>query len=70
MNAIIATCCVLHNICQIFGEEFAPELLEETEVCIKPQVFQDASGVSDAPSKDADMIREGIVQYCQDTDLE
>ena len=28
---VVATCCVLHNVCEVHGEEFCEEWLQETE---------------------------------------
>ena len=65
MNSIVATCCVLHNICEIFHEEFDAQLIDESIVNIQPGT-QEASAAVDV-STNTDSIREAFVQYCQDT---
>ena len=68
MNSVVATCCVLHNICEMFSEEFDPELLKETEDCIQPNVQGEANASNNA-AKNSENIRKAFILYCQETDL-
>ena len=70
MNSVVATCCMLHNICEICSEEFDPELLEEDVSCIPSAACQELSLVGHVASQDANSIHDALVQYCQDADLQ
>ena len=68
MNNIVAACCVLHNICETFKDDFDPELLRHTGDAGEENInrnnheFNDANVVAD----DAESIRAALVQYCRD----
>lgn len=68
MNNIVATCCVLHNICELFQEDFDPELLKETELAEEPRVQVLHRAENDA-SKNATDVRKALIQYCKDTNI-
>ena len=68
MNNVVAACCVLHNICETFKDDFDPELLRHTGDAGEENInrnnheFNDANVVAD----DAESIRAALVQYCRD----
>ena len=68
MNNIVATCCVLHNICEVFQEDFDPELLQETELAEEPRAQALNPAENDA-SKNATDVRKALIEYCKDTNI-
>ena len=59
---IVTACCVLHNICEIHGETFDDDWLEEALVAQQQQphiATQDEDSITGP-----DTIRETLVQYC------
>ncbi len=65
MNSVFATCCVLHNICEIFQENFDDELLSEADINIRADRMENGNYLV----KDAENIINALVQYCQDVDV-
>ena len=55
---IVAACCVLHNICEIHGDTFNEEWLEDVD-------NQDIEGTHQAAanSEDGDDIRSALIDY-------
>ena len=70
MNSVVATWCLLHNICEICSDEFDPELLEENLSCIPAAACQELSLVGYVASQGANSIHNALVQYCQEADLQ
>ena len=65
MNSIVVTCCVLHNICELFKEEFDTDLYEK-----ESSIQQTGSNDSRSePSQNANSIRNALIKYCKDVDL-
>ena len=64
MNSVVATCFVLHNICEVFKEEFDEALFFEG-------AFDNHANVLDIYEsiKDADTFRNTIIQYCPDVHI-
>ncbi len=69
MNNVIAACCVLHNLCKIFQEDFDPDLLQETGL-ISHQMQHPAAVRENATVRNGDAVRNALVQYCQDIDVQ
>ncbi len=65
MNSIVITCCVLQNICDIFKETFVPDLTVQRDHHADPIT----NVTVNRRIKDAEEIRNSLVQYCQDTDI-
>ena len=65
MNSVVATCCVLHNICEKFKENFHNELIVREALADNTSIGE-TQELSVGRSED---IRDAIVQYCQDNDI-
>ena len=66
MNNVVAACCILHNMCEMFKEEFDPDLLQEVGLAVD-QINHAAIEQDNGPLRNADEVRNALVQYCQDT---
>ena len=68
MNNVVASCCILHNICEMFQEEFDPDLLQEIGSVAEP-IQHVVTMQENSSSRNGDAVRNALVQYCQDTDM-
>ena len=58
---LVGACCVLHNICQLHGEGFDEQWLDESSQCDSPAISTITNRASDG-----DRIRTALTQYFQD----
>ncbi len=65
MNAIISTCCVLHNICKVHKEKFDDELMHNDENHVRM-----GAGEERVIAKTrAEKIRETSIRYCNEHEI-
>ena len=68
INSVVATCCVLHNMCEIFNEEFDSDLLTKSEAT--PSSSQGETNNTNNNASSSENIRKALVLYCQQTDVQ
>ena len=68
INSVVATCCVLHNMCEIFNEEFDSDLLTESEAT--PSSSQGETNNTNNNASSSENIGKALVLYCQQTDVQ
>ena len=68
MNNFVAACCTLHNLCEMFQEEFDPDLLQETGLIVDETQYA-GTVHENGSTRNAYEVRNALVQYCQDTDI-
>ena len=61
MSAIVSTCCVLHNICEVHREAFDTTLMEQCQSDNEPDI--DGRNVQDRVAAAANIL-EVLVKYC------
>ena len=66
MSSVVATCCVLHNICEMHHDNFDEELIPLEDLKMQPTQQANDSG---PPSQDSNGIREALIKYCRDNPL-
>ena len=67
ISSVIAACCILHNICEIHGNEFNEEWLHDVSTS-DSEDMEDSSTLS-TTSGTTDEIREALIYYCQNNPL-
>ena len=58
---VIAACCVLHNVCEIHGDSFNDEWLQEIDLMDQP----DNATNMQIPSRAASDLRTTLMNYFQ-----
>ena len=59
---VIAACCTLNNICEIHGDVFNEEWLEDCE-CEEDATQPNATSTSTTTSPDSEEVRELLISY-------
>ena len=67
---VIAACCTLHNICEIHGDEFNDEWMQECESNAEDGTQPNSSNVTSTSScPDGEEIREILINYFEQNPL-
>ena len=62
---IIMTCCVLHNVCEIHGEEFDDMWLEDNKNHLYPQPDNESSSNTTQENHTSEDIRDTLIKHFQ-----
>ena len=68
ISSVVATCCVLHNMCEIFNEEFDSDLLTKSEAT--PSSSQGETNNTNNNASSSENIRKALVLSFQQTDVQ
>ena len=66
MSSVVATCCVLHNICEIHNENFDEQLTPLEDLQMQPGQQAIDSG---PPSQDSNGIHAALIEYFRENPL-
>ena len=66
INNVVAACCTLHSIYWTFHNDLAADLSENVHISTE-RVCVGETGFGNKVNKDAEAMRNGVVQYCQDS---
>ena len=69
MSNVVAACCVLHNTCENFQEDFDDHLLATTGATIEESWDENHTFNDDSTENSGENVRAALVQYCKDVPL-
>lgn len=60
---IVTACCILHNVCELFGDEIPDGWMNELSADLLEQPSTISPGATERPESDAKVVRDVLVNY-------
>ena len=60
---IVTACCILHNVCELFGDEIPDGWMNELSADLLEQPSTISPGARERPDSDAKVVRDVLVNY-------